>query len=164
MLVTEWGLSRTGFLVAMMVLLFLLGLVLESFSIILLTMPAILPLLAQLDIDKVWYGILLTLSLEMALISPPEGINLFILQNLVAVLQFHDAKQMARGLIVLRLFNNGQTLRCRRNEHGEADAEDGQRHHHLDQREAPTSSRFQVPSSGPGEDGLLLLLLKQSLQ
>lgn len=79
-LVLEWGLGRTGFLVAMMVLLFLLGLVLESFSIILLTMPAILPVLAQLGIDKVWYGVLLTLSLEMALISPPVAMNLVVIK------------------------------------------------------------------------------------
>jgi C4-dicarboxylate transporter DctM subunit len=79
-LVTGLGLGRTGFLVAMMVLLFVLGLVLESFSIILLTMPAILPLLAQLDIDQVWYGVLLTLSLEMALISPPVALNLVVIK------------------------------------------------------------------------------------
>ena len=79
-LVLDWGLSQTGFLIAMMVLLFLLGLVLESFSIILLTMPAILPILHQLDIDKVWYGVLLTLSLEMALISPPVAMNLVVIK------------------------------------------------------------------------------------
>ncbi|ONG48661.1 C4-dicarboxylate ABC transporter [Pseudoroseomonas deserti] len=79
-LVLDWGLSRTGFLIAMMVLLFLLGLVLESFSIILLTMPAILPVLDQLGIDKVWYGILLTISLEMALISPPVAMNLVVIK------------------------------------------------------------------------------------
>jgi C4-dicarboxylate transporter DctM subunit len=79
-LVTEWGLTRTGFLVAMMLLLFVLGLVLESFSIILLTMPAILPAMAALDIDKVWYGVLLTLSLEMALISPPVALNLVVIK------------------------------------------------------------------------------------
>lgn len=79
-LVADLGLGRTGFLVAMMLLLFVLGLVLESFSIILLTMPAILPLLGVLDIDKVWYGILLTLSLEMALISPPVALNLVVIK------------------------------------------------------------------------------------
>jgi C4-dicarboxylate transporter DctM subunit len=79
-LVTEWGLSRTSFLVAMMVLLFLLGLVLESFSIILLTMPAILPVMGALGIDKVWYGVLLTISLEMALISPPVAMNLVVIK------------------------------------------------------------------------------------
>jgi C4-dicarboxylate transporter DctM subunit len=79
-LVADLGLGRTGFLIAMMVLLFVLGLVLESFSIILLTMPAILPLLATLGIDKVWYGVLLTLSLEMALISPPVALNLVVIK------------------------------------------------------------------------------------
>ncbi|MGX9966981.1 TRAP transporter large permease [Roseomonas sp. F4] len=79
-LVGDLGLGRTGFLIAMMVLLFILGLVLESFSIILLTMPAILPLLDTLGIDKVWYGILLTLSLEMALISPPVALNLVVIK------------------------------------------------------------------------------------
>jgi C4-dicarboxylate transporter, DctM subunit len=78
--VAALGLSVTGFLLAMMVLLFILGLVLESFSIILLTMPAILPVLAALGIDKVWYGILLTLSLEMALISPPVALNLVVIK------------------------------------------------------------------------------------
>ncbi|MCS6932746.1 MAG: TRAP transporter large permease [Acetobacteraceae bacterium] len=79
-LVADLGLTQTQFLVAMLVLLFLLGLVLESFSIILLTMPAILPALGVLGIDKVWYGVLLTLSLEMALITPPVALNLVVLK------------------------------------------------------------------------------------
>jgi C4-dicarboxylate transporter DctM subunit len=79
-LVADLGLGRTGFLIGMMLLLFVLGLVLESFSIILLTMPAILPLLGPLGIDKVWYGILLTLSLELALISPPVALNLVVIK------------------------------------------------------------------------------------
>jgi C4-dicarboxylate transporter DctM subunit len=79
-LIAELGLTQTQFLIAMLVLLFLLGLVLESFSIILLTMPAILPALGVLGIDKVWYGVLLTLSLEMALITPPVALNLVVLK------------------------------------------------------------------------------------
>jgi C4-dicarboxylate transporter, DctM subunit len=79
-LVTHHGLSRVQFLIAMMVLLFLLGLVLESLSIILLTMPAILPAMGTLGIDKIWYGVLLTLSLEMALISPPVAMNLVVIK------------------------------------------------------------------------------------
>jgi C4-dicarboxylate transporter DctM subunit len=79
-LVAELGLTQTQFLIAMLLLLFLLGLVLESFSIILLTMPAILPALAVLEIDRVWYGVLLTLSLEMALITPPVALNLVVLK------------------------------------------------------------------------------------
>jgi C4-dicarboxylate transporter DctM subunit len=79
-LVTDYGLNKLQFLIAMMVLLFLLGLVLESFSIILLTMPAILPVMGTLGVDKIWYGVLLTLSLEMALISPPVAMNLVVIK------------------------------------------------------------------------------------
>jgi C4-dicarboxylate transporter DctM subunit len=79
-MVASWGLCRTGFLLCMMVLLFLLGLILETFSIILLTTPVILPVLDALAIDKVWYGILLTLNLEMALISPPVALNIVVIK------------------------------------------------------------------------------------
>jgi C4-dicarboxylate transporter DctM subunit len=79
-LVVDLGLGRTGFLLAMAVLLFLLGLILESFSIILLTTPAVLPVLDALAIDKVWYGVLLTLNLELALISPPVALNLVVIK------------------------------------------------------------------------------------
>jgi C4-dicarboxylate transporter DctM subunit len=79
-LVVDLGLGRTGFLACMAVLLFLLGLILESFSIILLTTPAILPVLDALAIDKVWYGIMLTLNLELALVTPPVALNLVVIQ------------------------------------------------------------------------------------
>lgn len=79
-LIATAGLGRTGFLLCMMVLLFLLGLILETFSIILLTTPVILPVLDAMAIDKVWYGILLTLNLEMALISPPVALNIVVIK------------------------------------------------------------------------------------
>lgn len=77
-----WGVTQTQFLIAMMVLLFVLGLILESISIILITTPVILPVMAALGIDKVWYGVLLTLSLEVALISPPVAMNLVVIKSI----------------------------------------------------------------------------------
>ena len=50
---------------------------LESIAIILVTTPVILPVLHSLDINTIWYGILLTINLELALIHPPVGMNLF---------------------------------------------------------------------------------------
>jgi C4-dicarboxylate transporter DctM subunit len=76
------GLGRIGFIVAMMLLLFVLGLILESFSIILITMPAVQPVMSQLGIDPIWYGVLLTLNLEMALISPPVAMNLVVIKSI----------------------------------------------------------------------------------
>ena len=67
----------TGFLIAMMALIFVLGMFLESISIILITSPVILPAMHHLDINPIWYGILLTINLELAQITPPVGMNLF---------------------------------------------------------------------------------------
>jgi C4-dicarboxylate transporter DctM subunit len=50
---------------------------LESIAIILVTMPVILPAMIELGIDPIWYGVLLVINLEIALITPPVGMNLF---------------------------------------------------------------------------------------
>ena len=66
-----------GFLLAVMALIFVLGMFLETIAIILITTPVVLPAIAHLGIHPVWYGILLTINLELALITPPVGMNLF---------------------------------------------------------------------------------------
>jgi C4-dicarboxylate transporter, DctM subunit len=76
-LVTAYGVSQLGFLLAVMALVLLLGMFLETISIILITTPVVLPVLVALDISPVWYGVLLMINLELALITPPVGMNLF---------------------------------------------------------------------------------------
>ncbi|PKO42451.1 MAG: C4-dicarboxylate ABC transporter [Betaproteobacteria bacterium HGW-Betaproteobacteria-3] len=66
-----------GFLIVMMVLIFILGMFLESIAIILITTPVIMPAMAQLHINPIWYGVLLVINLELAQITPPVGMNLF---------------------------------------------------------------------------------------
>ncbi len=66
-----------GFIIAMMVLIFILGMFLESIAIILITTPVILPVLIHLGINPIWYGVLLVINLELAQITPPVGMNLF---------------------------------------------------------------------------------------
>ncbi|HEX6136481.1 MAG TPA: TRAP transporter large permease [Casimicrobiaceae bacterium] len=79
-LVLRYEVSQLGFLCAVMALVFVLGMFLETISIILITTPVVLPVLAALKIHPVWYGILLTINLELALITPPVGMNLFALK------------------------------------------------------------------------------------
>ncbi len=67
----------TGFLLVMMSLIFVLGMFLESIAIILVTTPVILPAMHHLDINPIWYGVLLVINLELAQITPPVGMNLF---------------------------------------------------------------------------------------
>ena len=79
-LVLRYEVSQIGFLCAVMALIFVLGCFLETISIILITTPVVLPVLTALKIHPVWYGILLTINLELALITPPVGMNLFALK------------------------------------------------------------------------------------
>jgi len=76
-LVVEMDVGVLGFLLAMMALLFVLGMFLESIAIILITTPVILPVMAHLGIHPIWYGVLLVINLELAMITPPVGMNLF---------------------------------------------------------------------------------------
>ncbi|MCO7642846.1 TRAP transporter large permease [Pseudomonas sp. S 311-6] len=76
-LVLEMNIGPYGFLVAMMVMLFVLGMFLESIAIILITSPIVMPVMAQLGINPIWYGVLLVINLEVALITPPVGMNIF---------------------------------------------------------------------------------------
>lgn len=76
-LVIEADLGVAGFLIVMMALIFILGMFLESIALILITTPVILPVMQHLGINPIWYGILLVINLELALITPPVGMNLF---------------------------------------------------------------------------------------
>lgn len=66
-----------GFVLILMGLVFILGMFLESIAIILITMPIILPAMMHLGINPIWYGVLLVINLEIAMITPPVGMNLF---------------------------------------------------------------------------------------
>ncbi len=76
------GLSPTEFIIAVMLVIFVLGMFLETISIILVTTPIIFPVLTDLGINPVWYGVLLMINLELALITPPVGMNLFVIRGI----------------------------------------------------------------------------------
>jgi C4-dicarboxylate transporter DctM subunit len=74
--------SPIMFVIAMNLLMILMGCVLETVSIVLLTMPLVAPILAALGIDSIWYAVVLTINMEMALITPPVGMNLYVMKGL----------------------------------------------------------------------------------
>ena len=60
-----------------------LGCVFESLSMILLTVPVFAPLVASLGFDLVWFGILVVVVTEISLITPPIGLNVFVLKGML---------------------------------------------------------------------------------
>jgi len=81
-IVISQGLSPLMFVLAVMAVVFVLGMFLETIAIILITTPIILPAMLELGINPIWYGILLMVNLELALITPPVGMNLFVIKGI----------------------------------------------------------------------------------
>jgi len=80
--VTSWGLSPLMLIVALTLLYLVLGCFLDGFSMIVMTLPVVLPLVTAAGFDKLWFGIYLVIAVEMAQITPPVGFNLFVIQGL----------------------------------------------------------------------------------
>jgi tripartite ATP-independent transporter DctM subunit len=76
------GLSKWEFFLWSCVFMVILGFFLPPVAIILMVMPVILPALRALDIDLIWYGVIVTILMEMGLIHPPVGLNLFVIQGI----------------------------------------------------------------------------------
>jgi len=74
--------SRWVVFIAINCLLLFLGCILESVSIIFITLPILFPLILSLGFDPIWFNVVMLLNLELALITPPVGMNLFVLQGI----------------------------------------------------------------------------------
>jgi tripartite ATP-independent transporter DctM subunit len=85
--VVSLGLPPTAVMVVVVLFYVLLGSFLESLTMILITVPVFAPLAQSLGYDLIWFGVLLVVLIEVGLIHPPMGMNLFVLQS-----QLPDAK------------------------------------------------------------------------
>jgi tripartite ATP-independent transporter DctM subunit len=80
--VVSLQLSPMMLIAALIVLYLILGCFLEGFSMIVTTLPVVLPLITAAGFDKVWFGIFLVIAVELAQITPPVGFNLFVINGL----------------------------------------------------------------------------------
>ena len=82
-LVTENAVSPAMVLALILVVYILLGCVFESLSMLLLTVPIFFPLVTSLGYDPVWFGIVVVVVTEISLITPPVGLNVFVLKGVI---------------------------------------------------------------------------------
>lgn len=80
--VTGLGLSEIQLILLICLIYLVLGMFMESMAMMVTTLPLILPLLNSMGVDLVWFGVILVLMVEVSLITPPVGMNLFVLQSL----------------------------------------------------------------------------------
>jgi TRAP-type C4-dicarboxylate transport system permease large subunit len=75
-------LSRYALIAVLIVFYLILGCFLDGFSMIVMSLPIVLPLIGAAGFDKVWFGVFLVIVVEMSQITPPVGFNLFVIQGL----------------------------------------------------------------------------------
>jgi tripartite ATP-independent transporter DctM subunit len=75
-------LPALGVLAVLLVAYVVMGMFLEGFAMMVLTVPIVFPIISALGIDPVWFGIFMVIVLEMGLISPPVGINVFVVKGI----------------------------------------------------------------------------------
>ena len=81
--ITGLGLSPIMIITAMMFIYIVLGTVMEELTMVLLTIPLFFPIVTALGFDPVWFGVLIVMIVQIGLISPPVGMNLFVLNSLL---------------------------------------------------------------------------------
>jgi tripartite ATP-independent transporter DctM subunit len=99
-IIADWvqGLDATPIMVIFVILAIyvVLGCILESLSMMLLTVPLFYPMVGALGFDLVWFGIFVVVAIEISLITPPIGLNIFVLK---AMLPDVDTGTMFRGVV-----------------------------------------------------------------
>ena len=80
--VKSLGLSSFMLIVALIVFYLILGCFLDGFSMIVMTLPIVMPIVKAAGFDPIWFGVFLVLVVEMAQITPPVGFNLFVIQGM----------------------------------------------------------------------------------
>ncbi len=81
MIVRGLDMPAVGTLLIILACYLVLGCFLEGFAMLVLSMPIFFPVITQLGIDPIWFGVLVVLTLEMGLFSPPVGVNVFIVKS-----------------------------------------------------------------------------------
>ncbi|MGD9161428.1 MAG: TRAP transporter large permease [Desulfobacteraceae bacterium] len=75
------ALPKTVILYAIILIFILLGCVMDCYAIMILTVPIIFPVIEAMQFDPIWFGVLMVIVLEMGLITPPVGLNVFVLKS-----------------------------------------------------------------------------------
>ena len=80
---TGLGLGRYGVLALIMLLYLVLGCLMDALAMIILTVPIIFPVIIALGFDPIWFGVLIVMTVELGLIHPPVGMNIFVIKSVV---------------------------------------------------------------------------------
>jgi len=111
-MITGLEMNRWLIFLGMNLLFLFLGFFVPPVAIILVTMPVLFPIITELGFDPIWFGVVMTLNMEMGLITPPVGLNLYVVQGIAPDIPLRDilvgslpyVAVLAVGIVILALF------------------------------------------------------------
>jgi len=95
------GLSRWGFIVLINLILIVLGMFVDAASAVIITTPIVLPTIIGFGFDPLWYGIILAINMEMAVITPPVGLNLYVIKSICPEISLEDIIRGAVPFVIV---------------------------------------------------------------
>ncbi|MBV9521001.1 MAG: TRAP transporter permease [Hyphomicrobiales bacterium] len=87
-LMTGLGLGPYGVLALIMLMYLVLGCLMDAMAMIILTVPIIFPVVTTLGFDPIWFGVIIVMTVELGLIHPPVGMNVFVIKSVVKDVKF----------------------------------------------------------------------------
>ena len=106
--IAEWlqnsGVGMVGFLIAVNILLLLMGNFMEPSSIILITAPILFPIAMKLGVDPIHFGVMITVNMEIGMITPPVGLNLYVASGIAKMGLTETTKSVVPWLITMLVF------------------------------------------------------------
>ncbi len=88
MFFTGLGIGRYGVLALIMVMYIVLGCLMDSLAMVILTVPIIFPVIKELGFDPIWFGIIIVMTVELGLIHPPVGMIVFVIKSVIGDIDF----------------------------------------------------------------------------
>jgi len=85
---TGLGIGRYGILALIMLMYLVLGCLMDAMAMIILTVPIIFPAIVALGFDPIWFGVIIVMTVELGLIHPPVGMNVFVIKSVVKEVSF----------------------------------------------------------------------------
>src|SRR5215813_3766915 len=85
---TGLGVGRYGVLALIMLMYLVLGCLMDAMAMIILTVPIIFPVIRTLGFDPIWFGVIIVMTVELGLIHPPVGMNVFVIKSVVKDVSF----------------------------------------------------------------------------
>ena len=82
------GVGAYGVLALIMLMYLVLGCLMDAMAMIILTVPIIFPVIIALGFDPIWFGVIIVMTVELGLIHPPVGMNVFVIKSVVKDVSF----------------------------------------------------------------------------